>query len=246
MGGLTAVTMLVFRDSILGFIASIQLTGTDMIRVGDWIEMESHGADGDVIEISIHSVRVRNWDKTITTIPTYSLISNPFKNWRGMSESGGRRIKRSLNLDMTSIRFLSDAELEKMAEIQLLTEYIKARQEEIRQYNQEHGVDQASTVNGRTQTNVGVFRAYIKAWLKENPKIHKNMTFLIRQLQPCPAGLPIQIYVFSADQVWANYETIQADIFDHLIAVLPEFGLRIFQQPSGYDFRGLKIEANHG
>ncbi len=246
MGGLTAVTMLVFRDSILGFIASIQLTGTDMIRVGDWIEMESHGADGDVIEISIHSVRVRNWDKTITTIPTYSLISQPFKNWRGMSESGGRRIKRSLNLDMTSIRFLSEEELEKMSGIQLLSDYIRSRQEEIDQYNKKHGVDPSNLVNGRTQTNVGVFRAYVQAWLKENPKIHENMTFLVRQLEPGPLGLPIQIYVFSNDQVWSNYEAIQADIFDHLIAVLPEFGLRVFQQPSGYDFRGLKNEVNHG
>ena len=239
MGGLTAVTMLVFRDSILGFIASIQLTGTDMVRVGDWIEMGSYDADGDVIEISIHSVRVRNWDKTITTIPTYALISKSFKNWRGMSESGGRRIKRSLNLDMTSIRFLSDAELEDMAKIELLTDYIRNRQQEIEQFNREHAIDSSIIINGRRQTNAGLFRAYVIAYLKENPKIHKDMTFLVRQLKPGPEGLPLQIYVFSNDQAWARYEAIQADIFDHLIAALPQFDLRVFQHPSGYDFRKL-------
>jgi len=241
MGGLTAVTMLVFRDSILGFIASIQLTGTDMVRVGDWIEMPSYDADGDVIEISIHSVRVRNWDKTITTIPTYALISKSFKNWRGMSESGGRRIKRSLNLDMTSIRFLSDAELENMAKIELLTDYIRNRQQEIEQFNKEHGIDTSEIINGRRQTNAGLFRAYVIAYLKQNPNIHKDMTFLVRQLKPGPEGLPLQIYVFSNDQAWARYEAIQADIFDHLIAALPQFYLRIFQHPSGYDFRKLVV-----
>ncbi|HEB68664.1 MAG TPA: mechanosensitive ion channel [Desulfobulbus sp.] len=241
MGGLTAVTMLVFRDSILGFIASIQLTGTDMVRVGDWIEMPSYDADGDVIEISIHSVRVRNWDKTITTIPTYALISKSFKNWRGMSESGGRRIKRSLNLDMTSIRFLSDAELEDMAKIELLTDYIRNRQQEIEQFNREHEIDTSTIINGRRQTNAGLFRAYTIAYLKQNPKIHKDMTFLVRQLKPGPEGLPLQIYVFSNDQAWARYEAIQADIFDHLIAALPQFDLRVFQHPSGYDFRKLTV-----
>ena len=242
MGGLTAVTMLVFRDSILGFIASIQLTGTDMIRVGDWIEMTSHGADGDVIEISIHSVRVRNWDKTITTIPTYALISKSFKNWRGMSESGGRRIKRSLHLDMTSIRFLSDTELDKLAKIHLLTDYIHTRQQEIEQYNLDNDIDSSVIINGRSQTNAGIFRAYMIAFLKQNPKIHKNMTFLVRQLEPGADGLPLQLYVFSNDQAWAKYEAIQADIFDHLIAALPEFDLRVFQQPSGYDFHGIGRE----
>ena len=245
MGGLTAVTMLVFRDSILGFIASIQLTGTDMVRVGDWIEMPSYDADGDVIEISIHSVRVRNWDKTITTIPTYALISKSFKNWRGMAESGGRRIKRSLNLDMTSIRFLSDEELEDMAKIQLLTDYIRNRQQEIEQFNKEHGIDSSTIINGRRQTNAGLFRAYVIAYLKQNPKIHKNMTFLVRQLKPGPEGLPLQIYVFSNDQAWARYEAIQADIFDHLIAALPQFNLRVFQHPSGYDFRKLATQDHH-
>ncbi|MCF6187770.1 MAG: mechanosensitive ion channel family protein [Desulfobulbaceae bacterium] len=170
MGGLTAVTMLVFRDSILGFIASIQLTGTDMVRVGDWIEMPSYDADGDVIEISIHSVRVRNWDKTITTIPTYALISKSFKNWRGMSESGGRRIKRQINIDMTSIRFISDQELENFAGIQLISEYVRNRQKEIEEYNQAPGVDTSVVINGRRQTNIGIFRAYIIAYLQQHPK----------------------------------------------------------------------------
>ncbi|MCF6187990.1 MAG: mechanosensitive ion channel family protein, partial [Desulfobulbaceae bacterium] len=218
---------------------------TDMVRVGDWIEMPSYDADGDVIEISIHTVRVRNWDKTITTIPTYALISKSFRNWRGMSESGGRRIKRSLNLDMTSIHFLNDAELEDMAKIELLTDYIRNRQQEIEQFNREHGIDTSKIINGRRQTNAGLFRAYVIAYLKQNPKIHQDMTFLVRQLKPGPEGLPLQIYVFSNDQAWARYEAIQADIFDHLIAALPQFGLRVFQHPSGYDFRRLATQDHH-
>ncbi len=239
MGGLTAVTMLVFRDSILGFVASIQLTGTDMLRVGDWIEMESHGADGEVLDISIHSVRVQNWDKTITTIPTYQLIAKSFKNWRGMAESGGRRIKRSLYLDMNSIRFISDEELEEFARIALIRDYVRGKQEEIETYNREHGVDTSVVINGRRQTNVGIFRAYIAAYLRQHPKIRRDMTFLVRHLQPGPEGLPIQIYVFSGDQVWANYEAIQADIFDHLLAALPWFGLRVYQKPGGADLQRL-------
>ncbi|MCI5161434.1 MAG: mechanosensitive ion channel family protein [Candidatus Electrothrix sp. AX5] len=244
MGGLTALTMLIFRDTILGFIAAIQLTTNDMIRVGDWIEMESHGADGDVIEVSIHSVRVRNWNKTITTIPTYALIANPFKNWRGMTESGGRRIKRALHLDMTSIRFLTEDELDKLEEIRILRQYLRSRREEIRKYNTARGAETSGTINGRSQTNIGLFRAYISAWLQEHPKVHKKMTFLVRQLKPGPTGMPLEIYVFSNDQVWANYEALQADIFDHLISILPYFDLRIFQEPSGYDFRALsKIDS---
>jgi len=241
MGGLTAVLMLVFKDSILGFIASIQLTGMDLVRVGDWIEMESHGADGEVIELSIHSVRVRNWDKTITTIPTYALISKSFKNWRGMSDSGGRRIKRSLYLDMTSIRFLTDRELDELARIGLIRDYIHDRQQDIEAWNQAHNVDTSVLINGRRQTNAGIFRAYVEAYLHDNPKIHQQMTFLVRQLEPGPNGLPLQIYVFSNDQVWAHYESIQADIFDHLIAALPLFGLRIFQQPTGYDLHQIQL-----
>lgn len=240
MGGLTAVTMLVFRDSILGFIASIQLTATDMIRVGDWIEMESHGADGDIIELTIHTVKVRNFDKTITTIPTYALISQSFKNWRGMRESGGRRIKRSLYIDMTSIRFLDEEDLQRMAKIRILSEYVRHKQREINQHNRLNNTDSTDVnLNGRKQTNIGLFRAYVTAYMRHHQKIHQDMTFLVRHLQPGPNGLPLELYVFSKDQEWAVYESIQADIFDHLLAILPYFDLRIFQQPSGFDLRHL-------
>ena len=239
MGGLTAVVLLVFRDSILGFVAAVQLTGTDMVRVGDWIEMPAYDADGEVIEISIHAVRVRNWDKTITTIPTYALIAKSFRNWRGMSESGGRRIKRSLHLDMTSVRFLDDRELEELTRIELIRDYVREKQKEIDEDNRRRGVDTSLEINGRHQTNLGLFRAYVEAYLRQHPKIHQDMTFLVRQLQPTPEGLPLQVYVFSRDQVWARYEAIQADIFDHLIAALPWFGLRVFQRPTGHDLRQL-------
>ena len=248
LGGLTAVTMLVFKDTILGFVASIQLSGTDMVRIGDWIEMPSHGADGDVIDISIHCVKVQNWDKTISTIPTYALVSNAFKNWRGMSESGGRRIKRALNVDMNSIRFVTDNELQEMNKIKLITEYVTGKQREIEEYNQQHGVDTSVLINGRRQKNIGIFRAYIISFLRHHPQINRDMTFLVRHLQPGHNGLPIEIYVFSNDKVWANYEAIQADLFDHLLAALPVFDLRIFQTPSGYDFRHIswKPESSTG
>jgi miniconductance mechanosensitive channel len=237
LGGLTAVTMLVFKDTILGFVASIQLSGTDMVRIGDWIEMPSHGADGDVIDISIHCVRVQNWDKTISTIPTYALTTNAFKNWRGMSDSGGRRIKRAINIDMNSIRFVTDNELGELSKVKLITEYVEAKQQEIEDYNQKNEIDTSVLINGRRQTNVGIFRAYIIAYLRHHPQINRDMTFLVRHLKPGEHGLPIEIYVFSSDKVWANYEAIQADIFDHLLAALPVFDLRVFQTPSGFDFR---------
>jgi len=239
LGGLTAVTMLIFKDSILGFVASIQLTATDMIRIGDWIEMDQFGADGEVVKLSIHSVRVRNWDKTITTIPTYNLVSSSFKNWRGMSESGGRRIKRSLFIDISSIRFCDQAMLDRFSKIELLRDYLQERRKDIERYNATHNIDTSEIVNGRRQTNIGVFRAYVSAYLQNNPKIHKDMTFLVRQLPITEHGLPLEIYIFSNDQVWAHYESIQADIFDHLIAAAPEFGLRLFQNPSGSDIRRL-------
>lgn len=246
LGGLTAVTMLVFKDSILGFVASIQLTSTDMVRLGDWIEMEKFGADGDVIEISIHSIKVQNWDMTITTIPPYALISNSFKNWRGMSESGGRRIKRSLAIDLHSIRFCNDAMLQKFSEIPLLHEYITTKQQAIDHYNSELKTDSSVCLNGRRQTNIGVFRAYIIAYLKNNPNLnHQNMTFLVRQLAPTGNGLPLELYVFSEDTEWVRYEAIQADIFDHLLAAVPEFGLRLFQNPTGHDFRTLSPQASY-
>lgn len=235
LGGFTVVLMLVFKDTILGFVASIQLSGHDMVRVGDWIEMPKYGADGDVIDVTIHTVKVRNWDKTITTIPTYSLVSDAFKNWRGMSESGGRRIKRALHIDIRSIKFCTDEMLERFRKFDLIKNYIKEKQEEIARYNQKHVTQPELLINGRRQTNIGVFRAYIIAYLRNHPKIHQSMTFLVRHLEPTQYGLPVQIYVFSNDQVWANYEAIQADIFDHLLAAIPEFDLRVFQNPSGYD-----------
>ena len=244
LGGLTAVTMLVFKDTILGFTASIQLSSIDMIRVGDWIEMPSYGADGDVISVSIHTVRVQNWDKTITTIPTYALVSNAFKNWRGMSESGGRRIKRAINIDINSIRFCDDELLARFGRYQLLTDYLETKSKEIQSHNSKLGITGSDTfINGRKQTNIGVFRAYVIAYLKSNPLIRQDMTFLVRQLTPTEHGLPLEIYVFSREQRWAYYEALQSDIFDHLLASLPEFSLRAFQNPSGFDMRQISTHA---
>lgn len=238
LGGLTAITMLVFKDSILGFVASLQLTTTDMIRIGDWIEMPKYGADGDIISMSIHTVKVQNWDKTITTIPTYALVSSSFKNWRGMSESGGRRIKRAITIDIHSIRFCSEEMLEKFSNIDILKDYLQRKKKEISKYNEDNPeIDINIALNSRRQTNIGIFRAYIFAYLKNNINLHERMTFLVRQLPPSDHGLPLEIYVFSKDQAWADYEAIQADIFDHLLAAAPEFSLRVFQLPSGYDLR---------
>ncbi len=239
LGAMAAVLMLVFKDTILGFVASIQLSANNMLKPGDWIEMPSHNADGDVVDISLNTVKVRNWDKTITTIPTYALVSESFKNWKGMEESGGRRIKRSINIDMNSVRFLDRDMIEKLGKIKLLKEYIETRQEEIRKYNEENKIDDSVLVNGRRMTNLGTFRAYVERYLKNHPKVNQNLTMLVRHLQPTKAGLPIEIYVFSKDQAWAKYEAIQADIFDHILSVIPEFGLRIFQDPTGGDFQNL-------
>lgn len=242
LGGLTAVTMLVFKDTILGFVASVQLTSTDMVRIGDWIEMQQYGADGDVIDMGITCIRVQNWDKTVTTIPTYALVSSSFKNWRGMSESGGRRIKRAINIDLSSIRFLDSTSLDKLNAINLLSDYLAAKHSEISQFNSNlPNNPEKAPLNMRSQTNIGVFRAYVIAYLRNNPNIHESMTFLVRQLAPTDTGLPLEIYVFSKDQAWANYEAIQADIFDHLLAAAPEFGLRIFQAPSGHDLRSMGV-----
>ncbi|MGB5487915.1 MAG: mechanosensitive ion channel family protein [Lysobacterales bacterium] len=239
IGALTAVLMLIFRDAILGFVAGIQLAANKMISNGDWIEMPKYGADGDVMEVTLTTVKVQNWDKTITTIPTYALISESFKNWRGMQDSGGRRIKRSINIDMNSIRFCNEEMLNRFGKIQYISEYIDTKKHELEAFNKATKVDNASLANGRRMTNVGTFRAYVEAYLQNHPMINLQMTFLVRQLQPTEYGLPIEIYVFSKDQVWANYETIQADIFDHILAVIPEFDLRVYQNPTGSDFRGL-------
>ncbi|UCD18100.1 MAG: mechanosensitive ion channel family protein [Candidatus Zixiibacteriota bacterium] len=239
LGAMTAILLLVFKDTILGLVASLQLSFNDMVRRGDWIEMPKFGADGDVIDVSLHTVKVQNWDKTITTIPTYALISDSFKNWRGMSESGGRRIKRSINIDMNSIRFCTEKMIERFEKIQYIADYIAKKIDEITIYNEEKQVDTSTLANGRHLTNIGTFRAYVVAYLRNHPKIHQSMTFLIRQLQPTEHGLPIEIYVFSNDQEWASYEAIQADIFDHILAVVPEFDLQVYQSPTGHDFRTL-------
>ena len=201
--------------------------------------MPKYGADGDVLEVTLTTVKVQNWDKTVTTIPTYALISESFKNWRGMQESDGRRIKRSVNIDMNSIRFCNEEMLERFGKIQYISEYIETKKAELEEFNQSIKADNASLANGRRMTNVGTFRAYVKAYLLNHPMISKEMTFLVRQLQPTENGLPIEVYVFSRDKVWANYEAIQADIFDHILAVVPEFDLRVYQNPSGSDFSSL-------
>ena len=244
LGALTAVLMLVFKDAILGFVAGIQLTANRMVARGDWIEMAKYGADGDVLDVTLTTVKVQNWDMTITTIPTYALISDAFKNWRGMAKSGGRRIKRAINIDMNSIRLCDDALLARLERIHLLTDYIGAKRDEIAAYNSEHSFDEDCLVNGRRLTNIGTYRAYIVALLRQHPMINQDMTFLVRQLAPTSQGLPLEVYVFSKDKVWANYEAIQADIFDHLLAVIHEFDLRTFQQPAGVDFRLLAEQAS--
>ncbi len=235
MGAFAAVLILVFKDTILGFVASIQLSANKMVNIGDWISMPSKGADGVVLDISLNTVKVQNWDKTISTIPTYALVSESFNNWKGMEQSGGRRIKRHINIDMKTIHFLSPEEIEKFGNIKLISKYIKNITSEIAKDNA--NVDKP--VNQRRLTNIGTFRKYVEAYLNNNPKIHKGMTFLVRQLQPTEKGLPLEIYVFSNDQVWANYETIQSDIFDHVLAIVPEFNLGVFQNPTGDDFRKL-------
>lgn len=240
LGAMTAVLMLIFKDPILGFVAGIQLAANRMLAVGDWLEMPKYNADGDVIEITLTTVKVRNWDNTISTIPTYALISDSFKNWRGMQEAGGRRIKRSIFIDMQSVRFLTPDDIERLRKAQLLTQYIDRKLEEIARSNREQGVDPSSPVNGRRLTNIGTFRAYLLAYIQHHPGIHKEMLAMVRQLQPTAEGLPLEIYAFSHDTLWTVYEGVQADIFDHILAVAPEFGLRVFQTPAGSDLRALR------
>jgi miniconductance mechanosensitive channel len=236
---LTAVLLLIFRDAILGLVAGIQLSVNRMVARGDWIEMPKYGADGDVLDVTLTTVKVQNWDKTITTIPTYSLISESFKNWRGMQDSGGRRIKRSVHIDISTVKFLDEQMIERFGKIQYITDHIEHKKQELAEYNELNQVDLSHLANGRRMTNVGTFRAYVEAYLKNHPQISQEMTFLVRQLAPTPKGLPIEIYVFCKDKVWANYEAIQGDIFDHILAIIPVFDLQAFQEPAGKDFRGL-------
>lgn len=236
LGAMTAVLMLIFKDSLLGLVAGIQLSANRMVARGDWIEMPKFGADGEVLEVALTTVKVRNWDKTITTIPTYALISDSFKNWRGMSNSGVRRIKRSLNLDMNSVKFLDDALLARLKNVSLLKDYLAAKEKEIQEWNSERGVAKDDLINARGLTNIGTFRAYIAEYLKNHPNISDHETLLVRQLAPSKSGLPIEIYVFCNDNRWVQFEGIQSDIFDHFLSVLREFELSVFQSPTGADF----------
>ncbi|MGB8454894.1 MAG: mechanosensitive ion channel family protein [Anaerocolumna sp.] len=237
IGALTAVFSLVFKDSILGFVAGIQLTSNNMLQIGDWIEMDKYGADGEVDEITLNTVKVRNFDKTIVTIPAYALVADSFKNWRGMQESGGRRIKRAIYIDTTSISFCTEEMLEKFKQIHYLEDYIIKKREELRKYNQENGVSEDQFINGRHLTNIGTFRIYILNYIENHPGMRKEMTHLIRQLPPGEYGLPLEIYAFTKYTDWIDYENIQADLFDHILSVAAEFGLRIFQNPTGQDLR---------
>ena len=237
LGASAAILMLVFKDSTMGFVSGVQLSANDMLKVGDWIAMPKYGADGTVIEVTLNTVKVRNWDNTITTIPPYLLVSDSFQNWRGMRESGGRRVKRSINIDMTSVRFCTPEMLAKYRKIQLLKDYVEQTEEVIEKYNAENGIDNSILVNGRRQTNLGVFRAYLTAYLKSLPDVNQELTCMVRQLQPTDRGIPIELYFFCALKDWVPYEGVQADVFDHVLAIIPEFDLQVFQSPSGRDFQ---------
>jgi miniconductance mechanosensitive channel len=249
LGGLSAIAavlLLIFKDTILGLVASIQLSANNMLKPGDWIEVPKHGANGAVVDITLNTVKVQNGDKTIVTIPTYSLVADSFMNWSGMEESDGRRIKRSINIDMKSVRFCDEHMLDKFQKFRLIKSYVIEKQSEITEYNKKLGIEDFSIPNGRRQTNLGIFRKYLEEYLKDNQFINKNMTFLVRQLQPSETGLPIEIYVFSTQKQLNEYEAIQSDIFDHILAVIPEFGLRVFQSPSGNDIKDLSERVNAG
>ncbi len=236
LGAMTAILLLIFKDTILSFVASVRISTNGLIKIGDWISYPQHDADGEVIDLALHSIRIRNWDKTITTIPMHKLLEESFKNWQGMVETGGRRIKRSLSIDMNSVRFLDDELLEKLSKIRLLESYVKEKQAEIEAFNRE--LEKEGKIgSSRRMTNFGTFRAYIAAYLRSLPTIRKDMTFLIRHLDPTPKGIPLEVYVFTATTEWGAYEAIQADIFDHLLAIISEFDLRVFQEPSGWDWR---------
>ena len=241
LGALTAVLLLIFKDTILGFVAGAQLSLNNMVAKGDWIEMPKHGADGDVMEVTLTTVKVRNWDKTITYVPAYALVTDSFKNWKGMPESGGRRIKRAIPIDVNSIHFISPDEFKQYKSYSVLKDYLESKEKELEEYNKGIGEEIAYKPNGRRLTNIGCFRAYCVEYLRRHPKINMDLTFLVRQLAPTEKGLPIEIYVFTNDTRWAYYEGIQSDIFDHLFAVLPEFGLRAYQLPSGMDIKDLKL-----
>ena len=239
MGALTAILLLIFKDTILGFVGSIQLAANDMIRIGDWITMEKYGADGDVVEINLATVKVQNFDKTITTIPTYSFISDSFKNWRGMLDSDGRRIMRSINIKIQSVKFCNPELLSKLAEIELIRDYITTTEDKIKNFNEQNKVNRSVLLNGLNQTNLGIFRHYITRYLESSKEINHEMPLMVRQLEPKDTGVPIQLYTFTKTQEWAEYEGVMADIFDHLLAAVQYFELEVFEQPAGSDMRAL-------
>ncbi|MBN2614963.1 MAG: mechanosensitive ion channel [Bacteroidales bacterium] len=239
LGTFSAVLLLIFKDPILGFVGGLQLIFNKMIRIGDWITIPKYGADGTVLEINLTTVKIQNWDKTISTVPTYSLISDSFQNWRGMEESGGRRMKRSINIDMDSVHFVTEEELVKFRKIKVLKPYLQKKEKEIHEHNRINEIDPSVLVNGRRMTNLGIFRAYLVSYLNNREDIHSTMTFLVRQLQPSEKGIPVEVYVFTKTTAWAEYENIQADIFDHILAVIPEFNLRVYQFPKSSDFSQL-------
>ncbi|WP_099462866.1 mechanosensitive ion channel family protein [Parabacteroides provencensis] len=245
LGASAAILMLVFKDTILGFVAGIQLSANDMLRAGDWITMDKYGANGTVIEVTLNAVKVKNFDNTITTIPPYALVTDAFQNWRGMSESPGRRIKRSINIDMNSVCFCNQEMLDKFRKISLITDYIDGKEEELHHYNEEHHIDNSIWVNGRRQTNLGVFRAYLVRYLQSLPDVNKELTYMVRHLQPTETGIPIELYFFSSIKDWVPYEGVQADVFDHILAVIPEFGLSVFQNVSGSDLRNLTFRIGN-
>ena len=237
LGASAAILMLVFKDSIMGFVSGVQLSANDMLKVGDWIAMPKYGADGTVIEVTLNTVKVRNWDNTIVTIPPYLLVSDSFQNWRGMRESGGRRVKRSINIDMTSVKFCTPEMLAKYRKIRLLKDYVEHTEQVIADYNEKNHIDNSILVNGRRQTNLGVFRAYLTAYLKSLPDVNQELTCMVRQLQPTDHGIPMELYFFCSLKDWVPYEGVQADVFDHVLAIIPEFDLQVFQSPSGRDFQ---------
>lgn len=243
LGAASAILLFVFKDTILGFVASISVSANDMVRIGDWITQDKYGADGDVIEINLTTVKVQNFDNTITTLPTYALISDSFRNWRGMKESGGRRIKRVLHLKVSSVRFMTSKDLERLSKIQMISQFINHRQKDIDKYNEENEFDKSLILNGRNQTNLGLFRKYCDLYLNNHPATNKELMIMTRHLEPTPRGLPLEIYVFSSDKRWENYERIMADIFEHLIAAVPYFDLEIFESPTGKDLQAMQLST---
>jgi miniconductance mechanosensitive channel len=243
LGALTAVLLLIFRDTILSVVASVQISTNELVKQGDWLEVPGFSADGEVIDMTLHSVVIQNWNMALSVIPTSKLLETPYKNWRGMSESGGRRIKRSLSIDLTSVHFLSEEQIADVKRITLIQDYLERKERELREHNEKLNIDDSVLVNGRRLTNIGTFRAYVSAYLKQHEDLHQEkMTLMVRQLASGPQGLPIELYAFTKSTVWAEHESVKADIFDHLLAVVPQFGLRLFQDPSGHDFAKLNTQ----